>query len=250
MTIEQNHDLVNGTEEAPGRPRRVTLLIVILGVMIIFVLLIVLVTRYNTPPTTISEDSPVVGFARDMIVHHNQAVEMALILYDRTQNETLRSIALDIFLSQQNQIGQMQGWLNLWQLPVGSINLPMAWMGMVVEGLMPGMATDEQMAELRASTGSDTDKLFIELMIPHHTSAIHMARAIEERTSIPAVLNLTRSVIESQTLEIGQMQELYSELGFGEIEATIEPSGTSENPGVSSSIQGLGEIKATEESQP
>src|SRR5688572_5960665 len=54
------------------------------------------------------------GFARDMILHHSQAVEMGLLLYDRTQNETLKSIAIDIVLTQQNQVGQMQGWLDLW----------------------------------------------------------------------------------------------------------------------------------------
>jgi uncharacterized protein (DUF305 family) len=221
MTLEKNLD--SETPARPGAGRRAGILIAILGVMLLFALVIILLTRSNTPGTSVSSDSPVVGFARDMIVHHNQAVEMALILYDHTENETLHTIALDILLSQQNQIGQMQGWLYLWQLPVGSINAPMAWMGMVVEGLMPGMATDEQMAELRASTGADTDRLFIELMIPHHTSAIHMANAISERTSIPAVLDFARSVIDSQTREIREMQKIYSELGFGEIEATIEP---------------------------
>ncbi len=213
MTLEQNHDSVNLEPENTGATRRVSIVIVIFGAMILIILLVLVLLRPNTG-TTVSTDSPVAGFARDMIVHHNQAVQMSLLLYDRTENETLRSIALDILLSQQNQIGQMQGWLYLWGLPVASAELPMAWMGMVVEGLMPGMATDEQMAALRDSTGEDADRLFIQLMIPHHESAIHMAEEIADRTSIPAVQNFVRSVNASQQREIHELQLIGEELGL------------------------------------
>jgi len=212
MALEQNHDPVNLTTEKPPQSYRGTILIVILGAMILFGIVVIVLLRLN--PVTVSSDSPVAGFARDMIVHHAQAVEMSLLLYDRTQNATLRSIALDILLSQQNQIGQMQGWLYLWDLPVASAELPMAWMGMAVEGLMPGMATDEQMAALRDSSGEDADRLFIQLMIPHHESAIHMAEAIADRTSIPAVQNFVRSVITSQQREIRELKLIGEELGL------------------------------------
>jgi uncharacterized protein (DUF305 family) len=213
MTLQQNYDPVNLTAESHGPARRAGILIVILGIMILFVLLVLVLLRPGSG-TTVSPDSPAASFARDMIVHHSQAVEMALLLYDRTQNETLRAIALDILLSQQNQIGQMQGWLYLWNLPIASAELPMAWMGMVVEGLMPGMATDEQMAALRDSTGEEADRLFIQLMIPHHESAIHMAQEISTRTSIPAVQNFARSVIDSQQREIRELRLIGEELGI------------------------------------
>jgi uncharacterized protein (DUF305 family) len=131
-----------------------------------------------------------------------------LILYDHTQNTDLHQIALDIILSQQNQIGQMQGWLYLWNLPTSGPDLPMAWMDAPTEGLMPGMATDEQIAALRAATGTDLDRMFIQLMIPHHQSAIHMAQTILDKTTIPAVQNLAHSMIESQTGEIGILQSI------------------------------------------
>lgn len=213
MALERNHDHL--AAENPGTARRVSILIVIFGAMILVTLLVLILLRPN-PGTLVSTDSPVAGFARDMIVHHSQAIEMSLLLYDRTENETLRAIALDILLSQQNQIGQMQGWLYLWGLPIASAELPMAWMGMVVEGLMPGMATDEQMAELRASTGEDADRLFIQLMIPHHESAIHMAEEISDRTSIPAVQNFVRSVNESQQREIRELHLIGEEIGIGQ----------------------------------
>lgn len=197
----------------PGRRMR---LLVVIGAMV----LVALAAGYllgNTNPFAVTTTvSPEAGFARDMIVHHNQAVQLAILLYDRTKNAELRQIALDVILSQQNQIGQMQGWLYLWNLPSTGPDLPMAWMNAPVQqGLMPGMATDEQMAQLRDSTGVDADRLFIQLMIPHHESAIHMAQYILDRTSIPAVQNLARSMIESQTGEIKIMQGILDGLGTG-----------------------------------
>ena len=55
-----------------------------------------------------ANDSPEAGFARDMITHHAQAVEMALIVRDRLPDDA--SIQFDQFLwdiisTQQNQIG-------------------------------------------------------------------------------------------------------------------------------------------------
>jgi uncharacterized protein (DUF305 family) len=213
MTIGKNRDPVNLAEENPGAARRASILIVIFGAMILIALLVLILLRPNSG-AAVSTDSPVASFARDMIVHHAQAVEMALLLYDRTENETLRSIALDILLSQQNQIGQMQGWLYIWGLPIANSELPMAWMGMVVEGLMPGMATNDQMTALRDSTGDDADRLFIQLMIPHHESAIHMAEEISDRTSIPAVQAFVRSVITSQQREIHELQLIGEALGI------------------------------------
>lgn len=158
------------------------------------------------------EGSPEAGFARDMIVHHAQAVDMALLLYDRTQDTALRAIALDIMLSQQAQIGQMQGWLYLWRLPIASPDLPMTWMGMPVRGRMPGMASEEQLAMLRAATGTEADRQFIQLMIPHHASGIHMAEEIINRTNVPAVRELATSILETQQREIDELERIAARL--------------------------------------
>ncbi|HET9021623.1 MAG TPA: DUF305 domain-containing protein, partial [Ornithinibacter sp.] len=54
------------------------------------------------------------GFARDMQTHHAQAVEMAFLIRDRSGDEELRTVAYDIITSQQQQAGQMYGWLVQW----------------------------------------------------------------------------------------------------------------------------------------
>ncbi|MEV8531247.1 DUF305 domain-containing protein [Streptomyces sp. NPDC051211] len=73
--------------------------------------------------------SPDAGFARDMSVHHQQAVEMSFIVRDRTKDEGIRNLAYDIANTQANQRGMMLGWLDMWGLPkVVPGEEPMAWM--------------------------------------------------------------------------------------------------------------------------
>src|SRR4051812_36496010 len=87
------------------------------------------------------EDSAEAGFARDMMVHHAQAVQMAEIVRDKTESQEIRALAADIALTQQAQIGQMQGWLQVWGLPATGYKPAMSWMGHPTEDRMPGMAS-------------------------------------------------------------------------------------------------------------
>ncbi len=69
----------------------------------------------SQPP---GNDSAEAGFARDMMVHHAQAVQMAEIIRDKTKSDSMRLLASDISLTQQGQVGIMQGWLGAWGLPM------------------------------------------------------------------------------------------------------------------------------------
>lgn len=162
----------------------------------------------DRPP---SDDSLEAGFARDMMVHHDQAVTMALLVRDRTEDPTIETIATDMVLTQQNQIGQMLGWLNLWGLPATGPALPMTWMGHPVEGRMPGMASPEDLAELESLSGEAADVKFLQLMIPHHEAALPMAEAALAGTDVPAVRDLARQIAEAQVIEIANMENLLAE---------------------------------------
>lgn len=159
-------------------------------------------------------DSAEVGFARDMSVHHAQAVEMSMLLYDRTEDPVMRQLALDILLTQQNQIGRMESWLTLWDYPLLTMEPKMAWMGMPTTGLMPGMATREQLNELAAAEGVEADAIFMQLMIPHHQSGVAMAEAILQRSDQPVVRDLAQSMIDGQRKEVELMQELLQQKGY------------------------------------
>jgi len=59
------------------------------------------------------------------------------------------------------------------------------------------------------------DRAFIDAMIPHHRSAIEMARVAREQTENPRIRRLAEDIIREQQREIEQMQrwreEWYSE---------------------------------------
>jgi uncharacterized protein (DUF305 family) len=158
-------------------------------------------------------DSIDVGFARDMSVHHEQAVQMAALIYDRTEDEEIKSLAFDILTTQQGQIGIMSGWLDAWDHPWTTAGPRMTWMGMPVEGLMPGMATPEQMASLRNAEGTEADIIFLQLMIPHHQFGVEMARAAVDGARTTPVRLLSQGMVDAQALEVDYMQSLLQAKG-------------------------------------
>jgi uncharacterized protein (DUF305 family) len=160
-----------------------------------------------------ADDSPAAGFARDMMVHHAQAVEMAEIVRDRTDDPQIRTLATDIALTQQARIGQMQGWLAVWGLPPTGAEKPMAWMGHPVDSAMPGMATPEEIDHLRELPPDKDDELFLRLMTPHHETAIPMARAVIERGDEPEVELFVKKAIAAQQTEIENAQEMLNAMG-------------------------------------
>jgi uncharacterized protein (DUF305 family) len=162
----------------------------------------------SRPPGDASVEA---GFARDMIVHHDQAVAMALQIRDRTEDPRVKTLATDIMLTQENQIGQMLGWLNVWSLPATSADLPMTWMGHPVSDRMPGMASPEELAQLDQLTGTAADEEFLRLMIRHHQGGIPMAEAALEQSGNTQVRDLARAMVSTQQAEIDAMQALLTE---------------------------------------
>ncbi|GAB4214784.1 MAG: DUF305 domain-containing protein [Roseiflexaceae bacterium] len=155
-----------------------------------------------------AEGSAEVTFSRDMTAHHTQAVEMALNLRDRTQDERLRSLLLDMVLTQQGQIGIMQGWLDAWGRPFSGPRPPMDGMGQ-----MMGMAAPEQVAALRTLPVEQAEIQFLQLMIRHHQGALLMADDLLKQSSRPEVVRLAEAIRNGQQGEIDYMQELLAQRG-------------------------------------
>ena len=173
-----------------------------------------------------ADDSVAAGFARDMKTHHDQAVEMSWIVRDRTDDELVRSLAYDIARTQENQSGQMAGWLASWGLRATGPGEQMEWMQdlghdheddpnaqLTDEGRMPGMASDEELAELRSLSGEEAEVFFLQLMIRHHKSGVPMAEVAVDHSQNDAVETLARSIITSQTSEVETMTAMLQERG-------------------------------------
>jgi uncharacterized protein (DUF305 family) len=160
------------------------------------------------------------GFARDMAVHHQQAVEMSYVVRDRTRDEEVRRLAYDIAQTQANQRGMMLGWLDLWELPKVSADPPMTWMGMgdrAADGedgaLMPGMATRAEMERLGKLNGKQAEIFFLQLMTDHHKGGVHMAQGCVDKCEVGVEKRLARGMVEAQRSEIELMAGMLRERG-------------------------------------
>lgn len=184
------------------------------------------VTAGGFPP---GDDSAEAGFSRDMQTHHAQAVEMALIVREKSQDPVLRAVAYDIATSQQQQAGQMYGWLTQWGLSQTSSQPRMAWMGsgdmtmdggtqhtmgpLLPDGRMPGMATSKDLRQLEQAQGRTAEISFLRLMVAHHRGGIAMAETAARSAERPEVVQLARSIAAAQTAETEQLQELLAARG-------------------------------------
>ncbi|MGH3620533.1 MAG: DUF305 domain-containing protein [Sciscionella sp.] len=131
------------------------------------------------------------GFAQDMSTHHLQAVQMANWERDHIDDPKLQQLAFDLEQTQLEQVGRIKGWLSIWGEPEqGSGADQMSWMthharhdgmsgmgsgSMVSSGLMPGMATQAELAQLRSLSGGRRDVRFLQLMLRRHQGGIPMA---------------------------------------------------------------------------
>ena len=216
------HEIHDGTAgpDRRGRPLRVVLMAVIaVGLVLLGGGLAVAlgIGRTDTPDA----DSVAAGFARDMSRHHLQGVEMATMVADRSEDPEIRQIAFDISSTQTNQAGRMQGWLSLWGVPQSG-GETMAWMtegtqhghDMVADGgLMPGMATEEELADLRDLRGTAFDVEFLRLMIRHHQGGLEMAEYAVDHSGVPAVRDLAQAIARAQSAETRTMAAMLTARG-------------------------------------
>lgn len=205
-----------------GSGRRIAALAITGAVLVVASLA---VGRLSAPheviPTTTSVEA---GFARDMQVHHQQAVELSLLIRDLTDDPEIRLLAYDIAVSQSQQSGQMYGWLAEWGLPQAAPEPSMTWMTRpTLTGIthghgqdaahtpgspMPGMATSEQIAALESATGADAEQQFLSLMIAHHEGGVEMAQEVIARSTNRVVVDLATSILAAQRGEIEFMTTL------------------------------------------
>ncbi|MBD8023566.1 DUF305 domain-containing protein [Microbacterium gallinarum] len=216
---------------APSRPWWAIALVLLAVAALAFA-----IGRFSTfgaqsPSTAPGQTSADAGFARDMQVHHGQAIEMAMEIYRKTEDAELRVLAYDIATGQAAQRGEMFDWLVKWGLPQSGEPM-MSWMsgseaghghgGTADEPMTDdeahaamGMASAEELTALEDATGQEADCLFLELMISHHEGAIPMTEALLELGSDPRALQVAQAMKDGQTAEIDAMQSMQARLGCG-----------------------------------
>jgi uncharacterized protein (DUF305 family) len=141
-------------------------------------------------------------FLDQMIMHHQGAVLSAQMMIADSARPELRDLAQRIITAQQREIAQMQQWRN-------------DWYGAASTGAMPGMMSGPMMGagmmnrdQMRQMMGAnvDFDRMFVQMMIPHHAAAISMAQQALKQAEHPEIKTLAQSIVTTQQAEIAEMQ--------------------------------------------
>ena len=150
-----------------------------------------------------------VTFARGMIPHHRQAIQMAKLADGRTNDPRVDQLAQQIEAAQGPEIETMQGWLQAWNKSSpthmggsGSMDHDKSMNG------MSGMMQNSDMAQLRSAQGAAFDEVFLTMMIAHHKGAIAMASAEEQQGRNPQAIAMAKKIQKDQAAEIGKMTDL------------------------------------------
>jgi uncharacterized protein (DUF305 family) len=160
-----------------------------------------------------------VEFMQGMIMHHQQAVDMAALVKDRTNLPSVVTAAGRISASQADEMKFMRDWLT-----ERSETLEMAGVGHAHHS-MKGMASPEQMASLAAANGTEFDRQFLTLMIAHHDGALKMVDELLKYPGTaydPVMAQFIDDVKREQKAEIERMNTELAGLS-SDPRATLKP---------------------------
>jgi uncharacterized protein (DUF305 family) len=156
-------------------------------------------TSAATAPSTGHNDADVT-FAQGMIPHHQGAIEMAELAPGRTSNARVLDLAARIKQAQDPEIKTMTAWLESWGVQAHEP-------GTEHGSDMPGM-NEDRTDLLEQAKDADFDRMFLEMMIEHHQSAVDMSAAQLRQGSNADVKELAQRIIDSQQAEIAEMRAL------------------------------------------
>ena len=145
-----------------------------------------------------------VGFLQDMGYHHEQAVQMSLLLLAKDDvDEGLQSYAQEILVGQRYEQGLFNAILDRFGYASTPGDEAMGWMGTPMPpDRMEGLATEAQIEELREAEGADAEALWIALMSEHHLGGLEMADWEARHGSDKASRNIARAMVAAQRSEV------------------------------------------------
>ena len=137
------------------------------------------------------------AFVKEMIPHHESAIEMAKMAEERGESTFVKQLADNIIRSQEAEIVELkredEGLENA-GVEVGSLDMGHDMMGM-----------DGDTSKLESADPFDPE--FLNLMIPHHEGAIGMAKVELEKGKDPELREIAQQIIDAQEREISEMRE-------------------------------------------
>jgi uncharacterized protein (DUF305 family) len=144
-----------------------------------------------------------VTFARDMMPHHEQALQLVDLARDRSSDPALLELASAIAAAQGPEMDQLAEMLRSWgEDPEAGMHHGGH------EMTMPGMVDDATMKRLESLSGREFDTLWLESMIGHHEGAVDMAKAEIAGGDNADAKAMAEHIVEVQEAEIAQMKQM------------------------------------------
>ena len=163
------------------------------------------------PTTTVTARPADARFYQEMIVHHAQALVMVRSVLSDLTDPQVKSLADRIGDEQEPEIAAMSSWLSGrgQDVPPEATNPNLTDHG---AHAMPGMASAADLSRLAAASGTDADRLFLDLMIRHHQGALTMVDEHAKNAADERVEETAAEIYVTQSKQIAQMQEMLDRL--------------------------------------
>jgi len=154
-------------------------------------------------------------FLHHMIVHHEQALELAALVPSRTKRDALKEFARQVDRGQRVEIDHMTSLLTL----AADRGLSVPHEQLHGTAPMPGILSRMRMDAIAAATGAEFDRLWLEGMIEHHEGALTMGRAhqrqqFESGRQPYGIDVLVDEILVVQRAEITTMKQWLAEWGL------------------------------------
>lgn len=139
-------------------------------------------------------------FANLMVMHHQMAIDMSQVVIDKGNDQTIKNMANGIIVAQKIEIRIMQQFLQNYKILLSN-NLLNQSLKLTTE---MKLMMDKMNAIIMTN---NIDKDYVAMMIPHHESAVEMAKNQLLFGTQNNLVTLAKNIIEDQNFEIEEFKK-------------------------------------------
>lgn len=147
------------------------------------------------------------NFLRQMIPHHQGAIEMAQYEIANGKNREMIQLAKSILTEQQGEIAEMNALLALYSLKRGE-PVHAKYKKAMDDAMMKMMMIGPSDKDLERK---NIDCAFAMVMLPHHQAAVDMATVLLKLSPEGQIATYAARIISDQQIEIQQMNEFINQ---------------------------------------
>jgi uncharacterized protein (DUF305 family) len=138
-------------------------------------------------------------FANLMIMHHQMAIDMSRVEIEKGSDQSIVRMGKGIVVAQEIEIRGMQQFVKNYKVQVTNNQTSNSFkIATEMKSMMDKMNT--------VKMTNNIDKDYVAMMIPHHESAVKMAKMQLQFGTQNAMVTLAKNIIEDQTYEIDEFK--------------------------------------------